>query len=263
MNYEENRDPQSFVRALARGLSLIEALGNQPNGKTLSELALQASLDRATARRLLMTLNTLGYVRHEDGRYQLAPRALSLGYAYLSSLPFWEVAQPLMARLSAQVRESCSAATLDGPYVVYVARIRSNPHIVDVTRTVGSRVPAYCTSLGRVLLADQPETAQRELLAQLPPKALTPYTETDIESLLGILRQVRDQGWSLVDQELELRLRSLAVPVTAGGDKVVAALNISIPDNRGDADAMLKTFLEPLEHTAAQLGTALRARESA
>jgi len=260
---DELRDPQSFVRALARGLAVMEALGGAPRGRSLSELAQQCELDRATTRRLLLTLETLGYVRAEESRYSLAPRALSLGYAYLSSFPFWDVARPLMAALVDQVRESCSAATLDGPYAVYVARIRSNPHIVDVSRTVGSRVPAYCTSLGRVLLAAQAPAVQRELLAQLPLVRNTPRTVVDIETLLGILADVRRDGWSIVDQELEPRLRSIAVPVHDRAGKVVAALNVSVPDERASVADLTQKYLPPLKATAAELTAALRAREPA
>lgn len=259
---EESRDPQSYVRALARGLALMEALGGHPRGRSLTDLAQEASLDRATARRLLLTLGSLGYVRNEDSRYMLAPRALSLGYAYLSSYPFWDVARPLMARLTEKVRQSCSAATLDGPYAVYVARIRSNPHIVDVSRTVGSRVPAYCTSLGRVLLAAQPVDVQRDLLRQLPPARNTLHTVVDTDRLLDMLREIGGQGWALVDQELEPNLRSLAVPVRDGAGKVVAALNISVPEGRASAEELLANYLEPLRKTAVELTAALRARES-
>lgn len=260
-NDEESRDPQSFVRALARGLAIMEALGGQPRGGSLSELAQKTSLDRATTRRLLLTLAQLGYVRAEDGRYSLAPRALSLGYAYLSSFPFWDVARPLMAALVERVRESCSAATLDGPYAVYVARIRSNPHIVDVSRTVGSRVPAYCTSLGRVLLAAEPVDAQRRLLAQLPPVRNTPQTVVEPKALLAILQTVRRQGYAVVDQELEPKLRSIAVPVRDRHGKVVAALNVSVPEARATVADLTKRYLKPLQATASELTDALRARD--
>lgn len=239
----------------------MEALGGESRGRSLSDLAQQCGLDRATTRRLLLTLEALGYVRSEDGRFSLAPRALSLGYAYLSSFPFWDVARPLMAALVERVRESCSAATLDGPYAVYVARIRSNPHIVDVSRTVGSRVPAYCTSLGRVLLAQEPPAVQRELLGQLPLVRKTPRTIVDVEKLLAILAEVRRDEWSIVDQELEPRLRSIAVPVRNRTGKVVAALNVSVPDERATVDDLKGKFLEPLKATAAELTAALRARE--
>lgn len=260
---DESRDPQTFVRALARGLAVMEALSGHPRGRSLSEIAQQCALDRATTRRLLLTLAELGYVRSEDSRFFLAPRALSLGYAYLSSFPFWEVARPLMASLVAEVKQNCSAATLDGPYAVYVARIRTNPHIVDVSRTVGSRVPAYCTSLGRILLAAEPVEKQRELLRQLPPVRNTPKTIVEAKTLLGTLQKVQQQGWSLVDQELEPNLCSLAVPVRDRRDQVVAALNVSVPDARVGSGTFVKRFLEPLQATAAKVSAALQARDSA
>lgn len=260
-DHESTRDPQHFVRALARGLAVLEALGGQPRGRSLSDIAKVCELDRATARRLLLTLEELGYVCSEDGRFSLAPRALSLGYAYLSSFPFWDIARPLMAKLVEELKENCSAATLDGPYATYVARIRSNPHIVDVSRTVGSRVPAYCTSLGRVLLAAQPVERQRALLKQLPLVRNTPMTVVDPTQLMEILAQVQEQGWALVDQELEPNLRSLAVPVYNREQKVVAALNVSVPEARATAEEMVTRFKEPLLTTAAELSAALKARE--
>ncbi|WP_342132597.1 IclR family transcriptional regulator domain-containing protein [Hydrogenophaga sp. OTU3427] len=251
----------NYVRALARGLSVMEALGGSLRGKTLSEVAQVCSLDRATSRRLLLTLCELGYVRAEDSRFHLAPRALSLGYAYLSSFPFWEVARPIMTKVVDELRESCSAATLDGPEAVYVARIRSNHRVVDVLRTVGSRIPAYCTSLGRVLLAGEPPQLQRSLLEKLPRTKFTPHTVTDLDQLMGILADVRAEGWALVNEELEIGLRSLAVPVKDSAHRVVAALNISVSSGRSSADEMRRSYLLPLQKAAGELAAALIARD--
>lgn len=253
-------DSQSFIRSLARGLGVIEALGGEQNGLSLSELAVRCELDRATIRRILLTLEQLGYVRSEGNRNFLAPRALSLGYAYLSSVPFWQVAKPLMTKLVDEVQESCSAATLDGPHAVYVIRIRSDQRIVDVSRTVGSRIPAYCTSLGRALLAGEPPALQQKLLNQLPLVAQTPQTVTDRAELLRILAEVGQQGWALVDQELEPGLISLAVPIRNAAGKTVAALNISVQAVRVSAKELKRQYLGPLQRTAQEISDAYIAR---
>lgn len=260
MSDAESRDPQSFVRALARGLAVIEVMGGEVKGLGLSEVAARCNLDRATARRLLLTLIELGFVRAEGNRFHLTPRVLALGYAYLSSFPFWEVARPLMARLVEHVHESCSAATLDGPYAVYVARIRRNERIVDVSRTVGSRIPAYCTSLGRVLLAGCLEDERKRLLKASPLAAGTSFTVTDTKTLLEILRGVAEQGHAIVDQELELGLRSIAVPVYDERHAVIAALNISVQGGEASVDDMRERYLPALRRTAEEISRAFIAR---
>jgi len=259
-NTVEKRDPQNFIRSLSRGLSMIEALGGKVEGATLSELAVQCQLDRATSRRILLTLAELGYVRTVGNRYLIAPRALSLGYAYLSSMPFWEIANPIMEQLVQQVHESCSAATLDGTHVVYVARVRSNERFVDVGRTVGSRIPAYCTSLGRVLLAALPPEQLKRVLKDSSLQKHTEFTVTDVSQLRKILDQVRENGWAVVDQEMEIGLRSLAVPLHDRSGTVVAALNVSVQASRVSVEDLLKNYLEPLRSTARQLDNAARSR---
>lgn len=257
----KTRDPQNFIRSLSRGLSVIEALGSKVEGATLSELAVQCKLDRATSRRILLTLAELGYVRASGNRYLIAPRALSLGYAYLSSMPFWEIATPIMEQLVLQVHESCSAATLDGTHVVYVARVRSNERFVDVGRTVGSRIPAYCTSLGRVLLAVLPPEQQKRLLKESSLQKHTEHTVTDVAELRKILDQVRDAGHAVVDQEMEIGLRSLAVPLHDRNGTAMAALNVSVQASRVSVDELLNNYLAPLRATAKQLDDAARSRQ--
>ena len=254
------RDSQNFIRALARGLAAIEAMGARADGVTLSELAGVCDLDRATTRRILLTLGELGYVRSSANRFLLAPRVLSLGYAYLSSIPFWELANPVMERLVRTLHESCSAATLDGTDAVYVARVRSSERVIDVSRTIGSRIPAYCTSLGRVLLAAESVDRREELLRRSSLVAHTKHTIVDRRKLMKILSEVREQGYALVDQELELGLRSLAVPIADRSGKVVAALNTSVQPTRVSAAEMLKKYLPVLKATAAELGQARQAR---
>lgn len=261
MDSSDPKDSQTFIRSLSRGLAVIESMGGEPSGLSLSEVAARTDLDRATARRILLTLVDLRYVRMENSRFFLAPRVLSLGYAYLSSVPLWEAAKPIMSRLVNEVHESCSAATLDGPHAVYVIRIRSSERIVDVSRTVGSRIPAYCTSLGRVLLAAQPPEMQHALLLQAPIKRNTQYTVVDVDALLETLVRVRDQGFALVDQELELGLRSLAVPVRDSSSEVVAAINISVQAGRVSVAELKKRFLLPLQEAAKEVSRTYAARQ--
>ncbi len=233
------------------------------DGASLSEIAVQCELDRATARRILMTLAELRYVRVMGNRYMLAPRALGLGYAYLSSIPYWEVAAPIMEQLVQKVNESCSAATLDGDQVVYVARVRSNKRFVDVSRTVGSRIPAYCTSLGRVLLAALPTQQRNKVLARTNLQKNTPYTVTDIGALHTLLDEVKQQGWSVVDQEMEIGLRSVAVPLHDQWGAVIAALNVSVQAERVSVEDLTNNILGPLKATAHQLDEAARTRQTA
>jgi IclR family pca regulon transcriptional regulator len=241
------RESQNFIRALARGLAAIEAMGAHADGVTLSELAGLCDLDRATTRRILLTLTELGYVRGAANRFLLAPRVLNLGYAYLSSIPFWELANPVMERLVRTLHESCSVAMLDGTDAVYVARVRSTERMIDVSRTIGSRIPAYCTSLGRVLLAAETVDQREALLKQSTLVAHTKHTIVDRRKLMKILSEVREQGWALVDQEMEVGLRSLAVPVTDRTGKVVAALNTSVQPTRVSTAELLKKYLPALQ----------------
>lgn len=252
----DSRDSQNFIRSLSRGLAAIEAMGAHPDGMTLSEVAVACGLDRATARRILLTLNELGYVRTMANRFLLAPRVLSLGFAYLSSIPFWELANPVMERLVRKIHESCSAATLDGVDAVYVARVRSTERTIDVSRTIGSRVPAWCTSLGRVLLAAEPVARRAALLEKSAVRAHTKHTVTDRRKLLKILADVSEQGWALVDQEMELGLRSLAVPVLDRGGRVIAALNISVQPTRVSVSDLIRKYLPDLRATALELSHA-------
>ncbi|MGJ0119443.1 IclR family transcriptional regulator domain-containing protein [Williamsia sp. MIQD14] len=218
-----------FVQSLARGLSVITAFDATHPAMTLSAVAARAGLSRATARRLLHTLVELGYVRVDGSEFALTPQVLRLGTAYLAGLGLPEVAQPHLAALSADVGESTSAAILDGDEIVYVARVASSHRLMRVGITVGTRFPAWATSMGRVLLADRPG----DPLPQTTLTPLTPRTVTDRDRLLAVLTETREQGWTLVDEELEVGLRSLAVPVRTA-DGVVAAVNISMhagPDN--------------------------------
>jgi len=250
-----------FVQSLERGLSVIRVL-SAPDPQTLSEVSRAAGLSRATARRFLLTLQDLGYVHESGGRFALTPRVLELGYAYLSSLSLPEVAQPHLERLVAEVHESSSVSVLDGDDIVYVARVPTR-RIMAVSISVGTRFPAYATSMGRVLLAHLP-AAERE--ARLARADLRPITESTITTLAGLeqeLDRVARRGWSLVDQELEAGLRSIAVPIRDRRETVVAAMNLSVHTSRATVSEMKRRFLPPLREAAARIEADLRTGLSA
>jgi IclR family pca regulon transcriptional regulator len=239
-----------FVQSLERGLAVIRAFDADHPELTLSEVARATSLTRAAARRFLHTLVELGYVRSDGRLFSLRPRVLELGYAYLSSLTLPEVAEPHMERLVASVRESSSMSVLDGDEVVYVARVPTK-RIMTVSISVGTRFPAYATSMGRVLLAGQPEEWLEEYLSTLALSPLTRHTVTTPARLRAELIRVRERGWAMVDQELEEGLRAIAAPIRNGDGHVVAAINISSHASRGSLAAMRDELLPQLLKTAA------------
>jgi len=246
----------NYVQSFARGLEVIRSFSAESPRQTLTEVAERTGLTRAGARRILLTLQTLGYVRHDGRLFQLSPRILDLGFAYLSSLPFWNLAEPAMEKLVADVKESCSAAVLDGTDIVYVLRVPTQK-IMSINLGVGSRLPAYCTSMGRMLLAGLPEDELRTRLIQSKPMARTPKTKVSVEDLMDCIAQIRQQGWSQVDQELEEGLISMAAPIRDRNGTILAALNISGQVNRTSASVMQETMLEPLLAAASSVSKML------
>jgi IclR family pca regulon transcriptional regulator len=242
----------TFVRSLERGLSVIKAFDSQHQQLTLSDVARRTGLTRAAARRFLLTLVELGYVHVAEGQFSLRPRVLELGFAYLSGLTLLEVAQPHMERLSDRLHESCSVSVLDGDDLVYVGRVHARK-IMKAAITVGTRYPAYPTSMGRVLLAGASATWLEKYLARVDLVPLTPHTVTDPVELRTVLARVRADGYALVDQELELGLRSMAVPLHARSGEVVAAMNISAPLERGSVEEITAELLPPLREAARAL----------
>lgn len=238
-----------YVQSFARGLQVIRSFSASAPSQTLSEVASRAGLSRAGARRILLTLEALGYVRSDGKRFSLSPRILDLGFSYLSSMPIWNLAEPYMEELVAQVQESCSAAVLDATDIVYVLRVPTRK-IMSISLGVGSRLPAYCTSMGRMLLSALPQQELVDLLAASDLTARTKYTLTDANEIAAKVAQVRRQGWALVNQELEEGLVSLAAPIVNRSGQMVAALNISGQANRTSARVMQDTMLEPLLQAA-------------
>jgi IclR family transcriptional regulator, pca regulon regulatory protein len=235
---------------------VIRALGVPGPGLTLAEVARDTGLTRAAARRFLLTLEDLGYARSTDRRFSLTPRVLELGYSYLSSLTLPEIAQPHLRELVERVHESSSVSVLDGDEIVYVAR-EPTQRIMSVAIAVGTRFPAYATSMGRVLLAGLSDRELDEYLARVKLRPLTEDTITDVASLRSELVRVRRQGWAVVDQELEHGLRSVAAPIVDPGGEVVAALNLSTQAGRRTLEAIRRTLLPPLLETAERLGADL------
>jgi IclR family transcriptional regulator, pca regulon regulatory protein len=246
-----------FVQSLERGLAVIRAFGADTPSLTLSEVARATGLTRAATRRFLLTLADLGYVRTDGRRFELTARVLELGYAFLSSLTLPEVAEPHLERLVSEVHESSSVSLLDGDDIVYVARVPTS-RIMRVSINVGTRFPAYATSMGRVLLAgmDPPELDAFLERAELRP--LSRRTITSERRLRAELDRVRGQGWAIVDQELEEGLRSMAAPIRDRTGRVVAAVNLSAHASRISTDAMKGTLLPPLLATAGRIEAELR-----
>lgn len=246
----------SYVQSFARGLEVIRSFSAQAPQQTLSEVAERTGLSRAGARRILLTLQTLGYVQSDGRHFKLTARILDLGFAYLSSMPIWDLAEPVMEELVEQVKESCSAAVLEGNDIVYVLRVPTHK-IMRNTLGVGSRLPAYCTSLGRVLLADLDDDELLRRLQASPREARTRYTVTEPEALLTRIQQVRRQGWCLVNQELEEGLISLAAPIVNRAGRTIAAINISGQANRTNARAAQEHLLPALLASARSISQRL------
>ena len=246
---ELDRPGDTYVQSFARGLSVIRSFNAERPAQTLTDVATATGLTRAGARRILLTLHTLGYVEMDARLFRLTPRILELGFTYLTSLPFWNLAEPVLEDLVAEVHESSSAAVLDGTEIVYVLRVPTQK-IMTINLSIGSRLPAFCSSMGRVLLSalDEAELDARLDASDLRPR--TPRTVTDKTALKAAIDQVRRQGWAIVDQELEAGLISLSAPIRNRQGRVIAAMNISGNAQRKNARQMTKAFLDPLREAA-------------
>ncbi|PTW62602.1 IclR family transcriptional regulator [Breoghania corrubedonensis] len=250
---EETPRGREFVSSLERGLKVMQALGDAPEGLTLTDVAGRIGLTRATARRFLLTLVELGYVRQERRLFLLTPKVLSLGVTYLSNRPIWQTAEPVMRELSRRVNESCSAAVLDGTEVVYVARV-AGKRIMSVNITIGTRLPALVTSMGRVLLSNLSPTALHAFLAKAEIERFTQYTVTDRDALAAEINKVRTRGYAIVDQELEVGLRSIAVPLRDRAGRAFAGLNISTQTARVSSETLVTDFLPLMREAARRIG---------
>ncbi|HYS09844.1 MAG TPA: IclR family transcriptional regulator C-terminal domain-containing protein [Myxococcales bacterium] len=244
-------DP-NYMTSLARGLSVIRAFTGADPQLTIAEVARISGLPRAAARRCLHTLERLGYVGSDGRRYSLRPKILALGYAFMSSTPLATTLQPVLERVSERLHESCSASTLDEDEIVYIARAATR-RIMSVTLNVGSRLPAYCTSMGRVLLSQLPREEIDEFLGRVRMRPITEKTITSRDTLRRVLDQVLEKGYALVDQELEIGLRSIAVPVRGATGAVIAAMNASAQASRISRREMEGRFLPVLQQGAGEV----------
>lgn len=238
-----SRTDPDVIDSVEKALSVMMAFSAENRDLSVSRAAELTGLSRATARRILLTFERLGFAEQSERRFRLTPKVLRLGYGYLSSSPWWELAEPHMRALSAQLQESSSLAALDGNEIVYLARVPS-PRSVAITLNIGSRLPAYATSLGQVLLASLSDEALEAYLAETELERLTPHTVTDPAQLRELLAGVRTDGYALNDGERELGVRSVAAPIR-DRDGVIAALNISVNAAR--------MSVEELRDTCAQL----------
>jgi len=249
-------DP-NFMSSLARGLAVIRGFSRAKRHMSIAQLSQKTGIPRAAVRRCLYTLGRLGYVASEDGRgYSLQPKLLGLGHAYLSSTPLVVAAQPFLDRVSDAVQESCSLATLDGEEILYLARSVTS-RIISVTLNAGSRLPAHCTSIGYVLLAN---LSDKDLQSYLEKAELRPFTERTITSrqkLLEQLKAVRAADYAIADQLMELRVRSIAVPVRNAAGRVVAGMNVIVQAGRVTLRDMKSLYLPPLQEAARDLGAQL------
>ena len=248
-------DPD-YMLSLARGLAVIRAFGDGRTTLTIADAARSTGLSRAATRRCLHTLSVLGYVSGRRGTFELTPAILALGYAYLGSASIARVAQPILERFSEEVHESSSLAVLDGDEIVYLARAATR-RILSIGLSVGSRLPAAVTSMGRVLVTCSDAAARDAFVLRA---ALTRYTERTIvsrEDLRRELDRVRARGYAIVDQELEIGLRSLAVPIRRPDGEVVAAINVGVHAGRADARALVRDFLPGLRLAAGKIQAAV------
>jgi IclR family transcriptional regulator, pca regulon regulatory protein len=250
-----------LVRSFERGLRVIRAFSSRHNQLTLSDIARTTDLNRATARRLLLTLEELGYVRRVGDRFSLTPRVLDLGYAYLSSFGLPQLAEPYLEQLSERVGEASSVGVLEGSDVVYVARIPAN-RVMTVSIGLGTRFPAYRTSLGRALLSALPDDEVAAIWEQSERREPTPHTVTELAELQRRLAVAREEGFALVDQELELGVRSVAAPLHDAAGRTVAAVNVSTHASRTSEAELREHHVPQLLRTAADIDHALANRPS-
>ena len=250
-------NPRDYVSSLARGLEVLRAFNRTGRKMTLSQVASETGNTRAGARRILLTLVHEGYAVADGKLFDLTPQVLELGYSVLSSKGVWDIARPFIDHLSEDVRESVSAAVLDKFDVVYVSGSQYH-RVISVGISVGARYPAHCTANGRVLLASRPVETWPEMLRQIELTKMTDKTVTDKDEFKQVLEQVREQGWSLVDQELETGLMSIAVPVRTRSGLLFGAINVGVPTLRMTPKEMVDVVLPKLQATVQSISEAIK-----
>lgn len=249
--------PTDFVASLAKGLSVIETFGADTPRQSVSDVAKAAGLDRATARRCLLTLHTQGYADYDGKFFTLTPRILRLGTSALASLPLPTLVQPWLEQLTEKIGQSCSVSILDEAEIVYIARAQQR-RIMNIGLMPGSRLPAHCSSMGRVHLAAMSENAALDVImaSDLAPRTVNSLTEPD--EIMAELARIRSQGYALIDQELELGLRSIAVPLLNYRGDTVAALNIGVAAIQDSVEELAALYLDDLLRVQSGLQRVLR-----
>jgi IclR family pca regulon transcriptional regulator len=250
------QDSGDYVSSLARGLEVIRSFSRSRPSMTLSEVADRTDMHRAAARRFLLTLVREGYVETDGKHFRLRPKILELGFSALASMDIWDIAQPVLNELSEKLGESCFAAVLDGDSAVYVARAASR-RVMNVGISVGNRAPAHAVSTGRVLLSGLSEAELDAWLANVKLQKFTPNTVMSKVKLRDIIEETRRQGWSIVDQELEVGLRSVSVPIRDRAGTITAALNVCCPSARVAPEDMRTRVLRELLEAAQRISLAL------
>jgi len=250
-------NPRDYVSSLARGLEVLRAFNRTGRKMTLSQVASETGNTRAGARRILLTLVHEGYAVADGKLFDLTPQVLELGHSVLSSKGVWEIAKPFIDHLSEETRESVSAAVLDNFDVVYVSGAQYH-RVISVGISVGARFPAHCTANGRVLLAAQPKEKWPAMLRDIELTRMTDRTVSDPETFRQVLEQVRDQGWSFVDQELEIGLMSISAPVKTSAGALVGAINVGVPTLRMSPEQMVAEILPKLQSTVRNISNALK-----
>lgn len=243
---KRDREETEYVMVLEKGLAVIEAFGLLRGPATLSQLSEITGHTKASVRRCLLTLCKLGYAAQEGRQFRLASRALRLGHAYVGSDPLTKVAQPILEMTSERTRESASMAVLDSQDAVFVAR-STHRRSLSSGLGVGARLPAYCSATGRVLLSEMPKDDVKFLLNRMSRPAFTPHTRTGLRDILQEIDRARQQGYAIVDEELEIGLRSIAVPIRTGRGALVAALSLSVSTHRMTRDEVIDKLLPEME----------------
>jgi IclR family pca regulon transcriptional regulator len=248
---------RDIMGGLAKGLLAIETFVAERPRQTISEVSKASGLDRATTRRCLLTLAHLGYADYDGKYFTLTPRILRLGTACLATMPLPQVVQPLLDQLSDDLGESSSVSILDGTEIVYIARAAQRK-VMSISLMPGTRLPAFCTSMGRIMLAALPDSAVHQVLMSAPRKARTRYTRTDVAEIMAELECIRRNGYALIDQEVELGLRSIAIPVLNARGVTVAAMNIGLPATQDSANDLPGLYLPAMQRVQSELRAVLR-----
>jgi IclR family transcriptional regulator, pca regulon regulatory protein len=250
-------EDREIVYSVLKAFDVLKAFSRHKPKMTLSEVAEYAGMSRASARRFLLTFTHAGYMETDGKRFQLTPKLLELGHSVLASLNVWDVARPILTELSERVDENAYGAVLDGTDVLYVVHIPAATRVVNVNLRVGSRLPAYCTSIGRVLWSGLSDEAVEQVLSDIKPVALTPKTVTAKGRLRELIGEARRVGWSIVDEELEIGLRSVSVPIRSAQGSVIAAINVCAPSVRVSAEEIRTRVLPEVLAAAERITLAL------